>query len=78
MGTAGSISCREEETSNEELRPLLVIDLRRSGEPFVGFKMLFSHGDAESCINLASVDGKTASICGTSALVRYQASGRGL
>ena len=78
MGRAGSISCREEESSNEELRRLLVIDLRRSGDPFVGFKMLFSHGDAESCIHLASVDGKIASICGASALVRYQASLQGL
>lgn len=64
------ISCREEEPAYEELRPVLVIDLQKHGAPFSGFKMTFSYGGAESCLHIASVDGKLASISGIGSLVR--------
>ena len=64
------MQCRGEEPAIEELRPAMVIDLRKTGCPFIGLKMIFSQGGAEACLHIASVDGRLASIYGTSHLVR--------
>ena len=61
--------CREEEPAIEEIRPVLIVDLEKAGATFAGFKMIFTQEGAGSCLHLASVDGRLASVLGISSLV---------